>query len=322
MKHLAGLLAAATLLATQPVRADEGDETAATELFNAGRDAMKRGDYAVACPKLAESVRLVPTVGALAKLAACEEHQHHLVSAYTRWQQALNLARTTRDDRLADVESELARVDKLVPKLVITAAAGAPADESIRVDETTMSAAASLGVTLPVEPGRHTVQASAAGKKTWTTMLDVEAGATPTSVVIPQLEDAPAPTPPPTLTPAPAPAPDLAHAPPSAPAPTSTAPPRGPWRTVGLIAGGVGLAAIAGGAAFGIDALRKRDDAHCPANACPDAAAAASLQSAKTSANWSSALFATGAALVAGGVVLWVFVGANHAAVGGTWGGP
>ena len=41
----------------------------ATELFNAGRDLMTAGNFAAACPKLAESARLDVKVGTLGKLA-------------------------------------------------------------------------------------------------------------------------------------------------------------------------------------------------------------------------------------------------------------
>jgi hypothetical protein len=328
MKRVALLLAMATTLAAAPVRADGQDEAASTELFNAGRDAMKRGDYAVACPKLAESVRLKASVGALAKLAACEEHEHRLVSAFTRWQQALNLARTTADERLSDVQRELARVDALVPKLVITGAPGAGADASIRVDDTTMSTAASLGVALPVEPGRHAVLASAPGKKPWTTTIDVAPGGATTSIVVPPLEDAPPPVEaPPVASVAPPPTQTQQASAATAPSPLVAIPPSppsrsNPWRMVGMVSAGVGLATIAVGAAYGIDALRRRDDAHCAGTSCPDGASAASLNAAKNSANWSTGLVATGAALVAGGVVLWFFVGADHVGVGGRWGGP
>ena len=92
MEPRALLLVLALLGPVAPTVARADDEAVATQLFNAGRDLMKQGDYASACPKLAESARLKPTVGALARLAACEEHEKRLVSAYTRWQQALNVA--------------------------------------------------------------------------------------------------------------------------------------------------------------------------------------------------------------------------------------
>jgi hypothetical protein len=274
------------------VRASEADDlAAATELFNAGRDMMKAGQYAAACPKLAESSRLKPTVGALAKLAECEEHEKRLVSAYARWQQALNLARSMGDDRAEDVQRELARLDGIVPKLRIVAEGALPGSTRIRVDDVELGAGG-LGVRLPVEPGSHVVQVAAPSKRPWSAAVDTTADGATTLVTIPALEDAPAPVPAP-LAPrsnAEVPAPSLPHA------ASST------WRTVGLVIAGAGLGAIAVGGALGIDAMRRRDDAGCPGNVCPDTTSANTLRDAKTAADWSTVLLIGGGVLLAGGV--------------------
>jgi hypothetical protein len=302
------LVAASTLFAGR-ARAD--DEAASTELFNAGRDLMKKGDYAAACPKLAESVRLKASVGGLAKLAECEEHEKRLVSAYTRWQQALNLARSTGDDRAPAVQRELVRIDKVVPKLVVKAASALPADAAIRVDDTTLGAA-TLGVPLPVEPGAHTVQASAAGKKQWSTTVTAAADGATTPVDIPSLEDAPAQPPTPAVVPAP-----IAPVAPT-PAVPETAPthPSSPWPTVGLVVGAAGLASIGAGAALGFVAMSKRNAAGCTGNTCPDASSASTLGDAKTAADWSTGLFVAGGVLAATGVTLWLVTREHAVQVG------
>jgi len=279
-----------------PARASDGaDKAAATQLFNAGRDMMKDGDYAAACPKLAESARLEPTVGALAKLAECEEHERRLVSAYGRWQQALNLARATGDERAADVEREVARVEAIVPKLRIVAAGVLPAETVIRLDAVELGPAG-LGVPLAVEPGAHALQASAPHKVTWSASVETKADGATTAVTIPPLEDAPTPA----LAPAPAPTPALALAP--APAPP---PPSSPWRNTGLVTAGVGIVAVGVGTAFGIAAMNQRNDAACPGNVCPDEGSASTLRGAKTSADVSTALFIAGGALLGSGLAVW-----------------
>ncbi len=308
MRPCALLFAIALLgpLAASPARAD--DEAAATELFNAGRDLMKQGDYAAACPKLAESARLKPTVGALAKLAACEEHEKRLVSAYTRWQQALNVARSAGDERAADVERELSRLARIVPKVSVAAAGAMPADAVIRVDDTTLGPA-SLGVPLPVEPGAHTVQATAAGKKSWSTAVQVAADGATTTVSIPVLEDAPAPTPVPAAVPTPASSPSPSPPPSTPPWPP---PSSSPWPTLGLVTAGAGLASLAAGGAFGLVAMGKRNDAHCQGTACPDASSASTLGDAKTAADWSTGLLVVGGALAASGVTIWLVTRGDH----------
>jgi hypothetical protein len=178
LPRFAPLVLALGLVWPASAAADGEDEAASTELFNAGRDLMRKGDYAAACPKLADSARLKPTVGALAKLAECEEHERHLVSAFTRWKQALNLSRSIGDERTPDVEREVARLDRLVPKVRLVASAPLPLDSVIRVDDVKLSAAG-LGVPLPVEPGHHTISVTAPHAKPWSTNVDVGAdGAT------------------------------------------------------------------------------------------------------------------------------------------------
>jgi hypothetical protein len=284
----------ATSLATSvPAAAAEADdEAAATELFNSGRDLMRSGDFAAACPKLAESARLRPTVGALGKLAECDEHEHRLVGAYAHWKQALNLARTAGDERVPDVERELARVDALVPKLRILASAPLPAAAVIRVDAMELGPA-SLGVPLAVEPGRHAVQVAASGKAPWSTAVDAPADGATHDVTIPSLANA-----------------ALHDAPPPPPKPAEATEARAAsgsamGRTLGLVAAGVGVGALVAGGALGLDALHRKNDAGCSGTVCPDDASASALRSAQSSATWSTALFVAGGALLGGGIAVW-----------------
>jgi hypothetical protein len=277
---------------TAPARAGDGeDAAAATQLFNAGRDLMRANDYAAACPKLAESARLQATVGALAKLAECEEHEGRRVSAYARWQQALNLARSTGDERTADVERETARLDAIVPKLRIVAGGPMPPDVVIRLDTVELGLAG-LGVPLPVEPGTHTLQVSAPHKASWSTRVETAGDGATTPITIPPLEDESSPA----LPPAPAFRAAAARLPP----PESQS-----WRTVGVIATATGVAALAGGTVLGLVALHQRDVASCPGNVCPDEASANTLRAAKSSADVSTALFIAGGVLAAGGLAVW-----------------
>jgi hypothetical protein len=306
------LLALALVVAWPAIAAADGeDEAASTELFNAGRDLMRRGDYAAACPKLADSARLKPTVGALAKLAECEEHERRLVSAYTRWKQALNLARSLGDERLPDVEAQVVRLDRLVAKVRVVAATALPPSAVIRIDDTTFSIAG-LGVPLPVEIGPHVVSVSAPNARSWSTTVDVrEEGAT-ASVTLPPLEavePVAAEQPP-----AQAVAPSLKAG--SQDVRAALAPGLSPdearrsatWRTVGLAVAGTGLGALAAGGVLGAVAIRQRDQAHCVGTVCPDEPSASTLRSAKTWAEGSTALLIAGGVLLASGAAVWLVV--------------
>src|SRR5207248_8067153 len=97
MRRTLAFLAAFTFAVV--ARAQSNDAGIASQLFDAGRDLMKRGDYASACPKLFESARLEPRVGTLARLAECEEKIGHLAAARGHWKDTVELARAQKDDR-------------------------------------------------------------------------------------------------------------------------------------------------------------------------------------------------------------------------------
>jgi hypothetical protein len=308
MKHIpVVLLALAAALVTPCSFADDaGDEAASTELFNAGRESMRRGEYAAACPKFAESARLKPSVGALAKLAECEEHERRLVSAYTRWKQALNLARNLGDARAADVERQLARLDGQVPKLRVVAGADMPPDAVIRVDDLTLSTAG-LGVAFPVEMGQHIVAASAPHTRPWSTTVDVHDPGATVSVTVPSLEAiGPSPDQPGTSAVTGDRPTQARHVPgPFTSLSPATGGRSGGWRTAGIAAAGTGLAAAVAGGVLGGFALRQRDEAHCVGTVCPDDPSAGMLRSAKSAADVSTALLIAGGTLFATGVVVW-----------------
>jgi hypothetical protein len=289
------------LALARPAWAETPDATVATQLFNAGRDAMKSGDYRAACPKLAESARLDAKVGTLARLAECEEKLGNLASARGHWQQAVNLARADHDNRLAHVEEELARVDKVVPKLLFAVDGEAPADLVIRVDELHVGLG-SLGVPLPVDPGSHTVSAAAAGKKPWLTSLVTAADGAVTTVRVPALETVPvAPTPVPPVPPAPGPAPD--H-------PPAAASGASPLRSAGLVVGGVGVVGLGVGAAFAVVAKQKLDQSNsgpgaCVGNECPRLGFDARTD-ARNAGNFATVFLVAGGSVAAGGALMWL----------------
>lgn len=296
------LVAVASPAAAQP---SANDSAVATELFNAGRDLLKDGNVAAACPKLAESARLDPKVGTLARLAECEEHLGHLAAARGRWQQALNLARSSGDARATHAEGELARIDKVVPKIEIVVSGDPPAGLAVRLDDVELGPA-SLGVKLPVDPGHRMIRATAPGKKATAIEVDVRADGTVTRVVVPPLaDDATTPTtapPPPPLT--------TATAPPSSPPASEPPPPSSPWRTIGLASAGVGLVAMGTGAVFGVIAKSKRDDSNAPGGCvkddCPAGGPTQARRDAVSAGNTATMLFVIGGVLAAAGVTVYL----------------
>jgi hypothetical protein len=80
-------------------------------------------------------------------------------------------------------------------------------------------------------------------------------------------------------------------------------------RTVGLIAGAIGVAGIGTGTAFGLMAQSQHSratSAGCGNGSCPTQAAAATEEDAATKANISTVAFAVGGAVFVGGVLLYL----------------
>ncbi len=304
-------LVIAALLFVQDAGAQGADAALATDLFNAGRDLMAAGNHAAACPKLAESARLDAKVGTLAKSGECEEKLGRLVNARARWLQAQNLARAQGDARLARVEAEFARVDKLVPKLNIVLQGAAAPDLSLKVDDLQLSAA-SIGVPVPVEPGRHVVVASAPGRAPWSTTVEAGTDGAAVTVTIPELPSrpeaaAPAPQTTSTPTPTPAPAPATPPEPAAAPAPG----PEGstnPLKVGGLVTAGIGVVALGVGGVFAAQAKSSYDDSlngGCTKNECT--AAGLSLRNDARSAGTLATVFVVaGGVLAAGGITMFL----------------
>jgi hypothetical protein len=274
----------------------------AVELFTQGKQLMSAGDYVEARVKLAESARLDPKVGTLASLAVCEERLGHLAEAHARWQQARTLATATNDARRPLTETELARVDKLVPKLTIEVRGASPPGLIIKADDLDVGPGM-LRTQLPVNPGGHTISATAPGMRPWSTQVQTAADGKVTSVVVGPLEQAPT---------------TGTTSMPESRAPTEAPLPQPPeaggesrgWRSqrlVGIVVTGAGAAGLAVGGAFALRAiaLKKDRSTYCDANnVCSDPQGVTLDHDARTAATTSTIAMAVGGAVAIGGVVL------------------
>lgn len=295
-------------LALVPARAhaQSSDAGIASQLFDAGRDLMKAGDFVSACPKLAQSAKLEPRVGTLGRLAECEEKIGHLAASRGHWRDAVDLARAQKDDRATHAQDELKRVDALVPRVLVTMTSPPP-NLSLLVDDVAVGSA-SLGVALPIDPGHHLIAASAPDKVSWSQAIETKADGATTNVTIPPLADAKSASPPP-------PTPAVMVTPqPATPAVTSETPPEHktsrPLAGVGVVTAIVGGVVIVAGAGLGVVANSKANSSYdegCQTNGqCPAGAAASDHDSARTFAGISTVAFIGGGVLVAVGAVLFI----------------
>ncbi len=156
-----GLLSFVLATAALPAAAQPRDAAGAEVLYRAGREAARRGDWATACAKLAESQRLDPAPGTLLNLADCEEHRGHLAQAWQEFVQAQSQL-PKGDSRGPYAKSRADAVEKRLPHLSVRLEAGVPAGTHVVRDDQELGAA-SLGVSMPVDPGDHVLLARADG---------------------------------------------------------------------------------------------------------------------------------------------------------------
>ncbi|MEO7113534.1 MAG: hypothetical protein ABI183_24055 [Polyangiaceae bacterium] len=311
-------------LVSAPAYAQSANAGIASQLFDAGRDLMKKGDFVNACPKLAQSATLEPRLGTFGRLAECEEKIGHLAAARGHWNDAVDLAHAQKDDRAQHAEDELKRVDALVPRVLVTMTAP-PANLSLSLDDVAIGAA-SIGVALPIDPGHHTITASAPDKTPWATSIETKADGATTSITIPPLTDSKPVVAPPPVVENSQPLPQAVQDPRPDP-PTSR-----PLATVGVVTAIVGGAFIATGAVLGVVANSKASKSYddgCSKNGmCPAGAAASEHDSARTFAGISTITFIGGGVLVAAGAVLFIVAPkkaqssallVGPAGIGGTW---
>lgn len=271
----------------------EGNPAAAESLFQDARKLMDAKKYGEACPKFLASHKASPAVGTLLNLADCYEKDGKLASAWARFHEAVALAqRLGRPDREKTARD---RADKLEPKLIKLTIKSADKDIAVKLDGTGIDAAA-LGTPVPVDPGSHTIEATAKGKKPYTSTFEVAEKSRTSSVDIPALQSEP----------------EAAHV----DAPTTKKEEPAPLmvstndgglqRTLGIVAVGVGVVGLGVGTVFGLKTSSTWSDAqtHCNAGEC-DQAGVDLADSAKSSGNIATIAFVAGGVFTLGGLALY-----------------
>ncbi len=254
-----GVLLAA-LSFTGNVAAQAATSSAEAEaLFDAGRAALDRKDYATACERFAGSNKLEPAVGTVLNLAYCNEMQGKLATAWANYREALYKL-PPGDSRAATAQT---RLDALQPRLAYLTlrAVGLTKESTVLLDGVTIPVEA-LGVPVPIDPGPHEVIVRSPGRQTETfdtTVKDAEkaelavspgdSNQAASSAPIPQ---APAATLPKPL---------------EQPTPPPVEHDQGSSSTLGYVLGGVGLASLATSLVTGLMALGKNSSVndHCQA---------------------------------------------------------
>ena len=275
----------------------------AEALFEQGRDLLRAGNAAEACPKLAESQRLDPATGTLLALAMCHEAEGKFASA---WVEFVDVEARSRNENRADrqqVASEHAQT--LRPRLstltiAVTPELAAIAGLEIRRDGVALGRGA-WNTAVPVDSGEHVVEVAAPERKPWRGSVTVKAESDARALTIPALEPAP-----------PAPNPAAAVSAPSAdrtsPRSRSWAPKHwGALEWTGVGAAGAGVVALGVGGYFLSSALSKKSDSSrdCNGDQCGPQGFA-DRSSAVTKGNTATWFGIAGGALALGGATLFV----------------
>jgi hypothetical protein len=278
---------------SSPARAEGEDADA---LFNAGRELMQQGRFTDACPKFAQSQRVIPAVGTALNLGLCLEKLGHTASAVAAYRDAITMASAlgpTEVKRIAVARDRLLALEPRIVKMQIVVADDVAGLEVKR--DGLGFAKSQYGTALPVDPIPHVIEATAPGRQPWRTTVVVSGDGAIAVVTVPPLAAIPKPV----------------ASPVPAAAPRSAEPTASDTHPVALTAvlGGVGLVALTAGVVLALDARSRYDDADslCDARGCAPQAAA--LQDgARARGNVATVAFIAGGLALAGAAVVWFAV--------------
>ncbi len=288
---LAGALAGAAAAGPAAAQPNDADKSAAQALFEEARRLTGAQRWADACPMLAESQRLDPSMGTQFYLAECLEQTGRITAAWTHYLEVADAARAAgQEDRERYTRARAEALRQRLPRLVVnvpTRAARA-AGFQVRRDGVPLGGA-QWGAAIPVDPGEHVIAASARGKKPWTTTVHARE-TEELAVAVPALEDDDAGAAPPA---------PLADAAPARAAGT---------RLAAIVAGAVGVVGLGVGAGFGVAAIARKNESnsggHCDAADTCDPIGTGLRRDSLRAATASTIAFVAGGAAIAGGVVL------------------
>lgn len=293
---------ACALLGAQRVhaQASAADKAAAEALFDRGLTLLREGKYQEACERLEQSQSIERGIGTMLYLAECYEKIGRTASAWALFREASSLAQAAGQGERAEAGKRRAeRLEKGLSKLTIQVDAVRQVP-GLEIQDNGLQVHPSVwGVSVPVDPGPHKVDAKAPGYRPWSGTVKVEDHGASAELRLPALErlpDAP-------LAPAAVAAGAAASAPATPPEPEHMS----GLRMASIAVGSAGVVGLVMGTAFGVRALKKNDDAKqegCSGATCSTDQGVKLSDQALTAARASNALLAIGGVLTVGGIVM------------------
>ncbi len=182
-----GSLCLALSLAFPAQAQTRGANPAAEALFDEGRSLVAKGQFAEACPKFEASEQLDPGLGTLLNLAECYEKLGKTASAWAEYREAIPLARASGSRSRQDLATQrAAALESRLSTLTIHASASDATGMEIHRDGVLVQPA-EVGSAIPVDPGPHKIEASAPGKQSWSSTIEVGGDASKLTVDVPAL---------------------------------------------------------------------------------------------------------------------------------------
>jgi hypothetical protein len=256
-------------------------KAAANALFDEGKRLIAAGDVDRACAKFEASMQLTDQLGVRLNLADCHERQGRTATAWAEFSEAASQADKRGDARAAYARQRAEALEQRLTRLAISVpSANRPPGLVVRRDNVVVPSEA-FGTPLPVDPGSHTILASATGDQTWSTRVEARLPGEVITVEVPHLIamrriDEPDPR------------------------------PRRRLLGLGVGAGGVGLAGVA--VVLGLEARSKWGSvgAHCDASHVCDAEGVSINHKARLYGNAGTIVGGVGLAALIAGTVLYV----------------
>jgi hypothetical protein len=298
-------LASPTASADAPA---QDDLVQAGRLYREGQAALDAGHVEQACRSFEQSLVHARRVDALVASAKCHELEGKTATAWAEHSEASVTAEREGDAATAASSREAAgRLAARLSKLQVDA----PQTPGLIVRRDGVElAAGQLGVALAVDPGPHTITASAAGYVERTLTVKLGPDADRQTVVIPPLERA-------TEKPPAPPADPVKPLVPAAPAPAAAGADGrqgtlDPLGVAAFVTTSVGAVGIAMGTLFGVITLGDVSAAQDDPSLCPDKRCTPKgrevIDEAETKATLSTVGFVAGGAALSAGVIMFVVI--------------
>lgn len=263
----------------------------ADQLFKKGKKLLAEKRYAEACTAFEDSDRIDPGIGAKLNVAKCYQEWGKLATAWRWFSDAEQLAKDTKDERAAKIHALAAELDASVPRLTVKAPPDArTSGVVIKLDGVAFDVSA-LGTERRVDPGPHQIDYLIDGARQSRTIPLERGGSSEVTLDLPQK-------------------PRGATEREPRPSAEGAGDPGRTRRIIGIGAASVGGAAVVIAGAITFQARGDYKDAltaYCRgAKDMCDAQGVTATHAARQRANIATVLAISGAAAIAGGLLLYV----------------